>query len=148
MKRFAIFAPALALALPLLALADGHSPIEQRQDLMEQTRDALKPMIGMTRGQVDFDANTVSESLAVFAMVAEKAPALFPEGSETGFDTEAKETIWSDRAGFEQAFENWANATAEAQAATIDSVETLQPALQGVLKTCKGCHDDYRVEKD
>lgn len=136
------------LALPLLAIADGHSPIEQRQQLMEQTRDALKPLIGMTRGQVDFDAATVSESLAVFAVTAEEAPALFPEGSDSGFDTEAKATIWTDRAGFDMAFVKFAAAVEEAQDANIDSLEALQPALQGVLKTCKGCHDDYRIEKD
>lgn len=144
MKRIAL----IALALPMLAIADGHSPIEQRQELMEQTRDALKPLIGMTRGQVDFDAATVTESLAVFETTAMEAPPLFPEGSDSGFDTEAKATIWTDRSGFEMAFMRFGAAVEEAQDANIDSVETLKPALQGVLKTCKGCHDDFRVEKD
>lgn len=144
MQRLAL----CVLVLPLLAIADGDSPIEQRQHLMEQTRDALKPLIGMTRGQVDFNATTVTESLAVFANTAEEAPNYFPPGSETGFDTEAKATIWTDRAGFDTAFIKFAAAVEEAQDANIDSAETLQPALQGILKTCKGCHDDYRVEKD
>jgi cytochrome c556 len=134
--------------LPLVAFADGHDPIADRQALMEGTRDALRPLIGMTRGQVEFDANTVSESLAVFANTAEEAPSLFPEGSETGGDTEAKATIWSDRAGFDQAFVDFGNAVAAAQEADIQTLEQLQPQLQGVLKTCKGCHDGYRVDDD
>ncbi len=144
MKRFAL----LALALPLFAIADGDNPIEQRQHLMEQTRDALKPLIGMTRGQVDFNAETVTASLAVFENTAEEGPNYFPPGSDTGYDTEAKATIWTDRAGFDVAFMDFAAAVEAAQDANIDSVETLQPALQGILKTCKGCHDDFRVEKD
>ncbi len=136
------------LALPMLAIADGDSPIEQRQHLMEQTRDALKPLIGMTRDQVAFDAATVTQSLAVFEKTAVEALPLFPEGSDSGFDTEAKATIWTDRTGFEMAFMRFGAAVEEAQDADINSVETLQPALQGILKTCKGCHDDFRVEKD
>ena len=82
----------LAVVLPLLATADGHDPISQRQALMSDTREALKPLIGMSRGQLDFDAGTVSESLAVFAHTAANAGELFPEGTETGGDTEAKDT--------------------------------------------------------
>ena len=145
MKKYAVLTLAL---LPLAVVADNHDPIAQRQALMEDTRDALRPLIGMTRGEVDFDAGTVSDSLAVFAITAEKAPALFPEGSETGGDTEAKATIWTDRAGFDQAFTNFGEAVAAAQAADIQALDQLQPQLQGVLKTCRGCHDDYRVDKD
>lgn len=140
---------ALVALLPVTAQADNHGdPIEQRQSLMSDTREALKPLIGMSRGEVAFDARTVSDSLAVFARTAEKGPGLFPPGSETGGDTEARETIWSDRAGFEQAFTNFGEAVAAAQAADIQSLDALQPQLQGVLKTCKGCHDNYRVDKD
>ncbi len=145
MKRSALLMIAL---LPLVAGADNHDPIAQRQELMEGTRDALRPLIGMTRGQVEFDAGMVSESLAVFARTAEEGPALFPEGTETGGDTEAKATIWSDRAGFDQAFVDFGDAVAAAQAADIQTLEELQPQLQGVLKTCRGCHDDYRVDDD
>lgn len=145
MMRFALLTLAL---LPLVAVADNHDPIAQRQALMEDTRDALRPLIGMTRGQVDFDADTVKNSLAVFATTAEEAPALFPVGSERGGDTEAKATIWSDRAGFDHAFNQFGEAVATAQAAGIQSLDQLQPQLQGVLKTCRDCHDGYRVEKD
>lgn len=146
MKRVLILC--LLAVLPLLVVADNHDPIGERQELMEQTRDALRPLIGMTREQVDFDAATVAESLAVFAHTAEMAPGLFPEGSETGGNTEAKATIWTDRAGFDQAFVAFGDAVAQAQAADIETLEQLQPQLQAILKTCRGCHDDYRIEDD
>ncbi len=145
MKRTLLLALALS---PLVVLAADDDPIPQRQDLMSDTREALKPLIGMSRGQVEFDAATVSDSLAVFATTAEKGPALFPEGSESGHDTEARDTIWSDPDGFQQRFTDFADAVAAAQAADIQSLEGLKAELNGVLGTCKGCHDDYRVEKD
>lgn len=138
----------LLLALPLFVLADNHDPIAQRQDLMSNTREALKPLVGMARGEVSFDAQTVNDSLTVFADTAERAPALFPAGSERGGDTEAKATIWSDREGFNARFDDFSGAVAAARAADIQSLDALQPRLQAVLKTCKGCHDDYRVDKD
>lgn len=138
----------LATAVPLVVVADGHDPIAKRQALMEDTRDALRPLIGMVRGQADFSADTVEQSLAVFANTAEKARDLFPEGTETGGDTEAKATIWSDPEGFQQGFVNFSAAVADAQAADIQTLEQLQPQLQAVLNTCRECHDGYRVEKE
>ena len=139
---------ALSLALPLLGSADDHDIIAKRQDLMSNTREALKPLIGMSRGEVEFDAVTVAESLAVFGNTAEKAGDMFPPGSETGGDTEARATIWTDRDGFNEKLADFGDAVAKAQAAGIDSVDALKPQLQSVLGTCKGCHDDYRVDKD
>lgn len=138
----------LAATLPLVVVADGHDPIAERQSLMSDTRDALRPLIGMTRGQVDFDADTVTQSLAVFANTSEKARDLFPVGTESGGDTEAKETVWSDPEGFQQGFVAFSAAVADAQAADIQSLEALQPQLQAVLKTCRDCHDGYRIEKE
>ena len=96
----------------------------------------------------DFDAEAVQQSLAVFANTSEKARDLFPEGTETGGDTEALPTVWSDAEGFQQGFVDFSAAVAEAQAADIQSVEQLQPQLQGVLATCRDCHKGYRVEQD
>ena len=114
MKRTLILC--LAVAVPLVVVADNHDPIAKRQDLMSDTREALKPLIGMSRGQVDFNAGTVADSLAVFATTAEQARDLFPEGTETGGETEAKATIWSDPDGFDQAFTNFADAVASERA--------------------------------
>jgi cytochrome c556 len=133
------------LCLPFAAQAN---PISERQDMMEDTKNALGPLMDMNRGKRDFDAATVTESLAVFERVAGSYGDLFPPGSETGNDTEARPEIWTDRAGFEQRLVDFGEAVAAAQAANPQSTEELKPVLFGVLKTCKGCHDNYRVDKD
>lgn len=135
--------------LALTGLVHASDPILERQELMENMKDeALKPLVGMTRGEVPFDAEVVSASLAIMREVAARAPALFPEGSESGHDTEARATIWEDRAGFDEKMTGFDAAVEAAQAAAPASVEQLQPVLKTILDSCKACHDDYRVEKD
>jgi len=149
MKRFTFLVFGLAVALPaVLCSAQPLDPIAERQDLMKHNRDALKPMVGMVKGELPFDAAIVAEGWKVMRHTADTAGELFPEGSETGGDTEARSTIWSDRAGFEKAMSDFGAAVDEAIAANPANVEQLQTTLGGVTKACKGCHDDYRVEKD
>jgi len=90
----------------------------------------------------------VAEGLEVMRDVADKAGGLFPEGSDTGHDTEALPAIWTDREGFDKRLADFGAAVDAAAQASPQSVEDLQPALKGILDTCKGCHDNYRVEQE
>jgi len=138
----------LALLPAVLVLA-SESPILQRQELMENMKDhALKPMVGMVRGEEDFDATTVADGFGIMREVADQAGSLFPEGSDTGHDTEALPAIWTDRAGFDQRLADFGAAVDAAAAANPQSVAELQPVLKGIIDTCKGCHDNYRVEQE
>ena len=78
---------------------------------------------------------------------ATEAGDLFPEGSDTG-DTEAAPEIWLDREGFNQALQEWADATAAALEAAPATLDDAKPVLGGVFKTCKNCHDTYRIEDE
>jgi cytochrome c556 len=126
----------------------GDDPIAQREELMEETREAIKPLGAMAKGEREFDAAVVQASLQTFRHTAELFGGLFPEGTETGGGTEAKSTIWSDRAGFEQALADFSQAVDAGIAADPQSVEQLKPVLGSIGKTCKGCHDGYRIEEE
>ena len=126
----------------------GTGPIETRQELMEDTRDAAKVIGGMLRQEKPFDAEAAMDALKVWEKTAKEAGELFPEGSETGHDTEAKETIWSDRAGFDEKLANFGAKVDAAIAAEPASLEALNAAAGPVFKACKACHEGYRVEKD
>ena len=126
----------------------GSDPIKERQHLMEETRDAAKVVGGMLKGNTAFDAEAAMAALKTWKNTATKAGDLFPEGSETGHDTEAKSTIWSDRAGFDEKMADFNTAVDVAIAAKPDTLEALKPVAGPIFNTCKGCHDGYRVEKD
>ena len=92
----------------------------------------------LVAGDVDVDATA--------RQLAETFGDLFPEGSETGFDTEAKSTIWTDRAGFDKALAEFKQQADAAVAANPQTLAELQPAAGAVFKTCKSCHEGYRVD--
>jgi cytochrome c556 len=87
-------------------------------------------------------------ALKTWKKTATEAGDLFPEGSDTGHDTEAKATIWTDRAGFESKMAKFNTRVDAAIAANPDSLEALKAAAGPVFDACKNCHEGYRVEKE
>lgn len=136
-----------ALLLSTVALA-GSDPIKTRQALMEDTRDAAKVIGGMLKKKQPFDAEAAMQALKTWKTTAMEAGDLFPEGSETGHETEAKATIWSDRDGFNEKMATFDTRVDAAIAAKPDSLEALNQAAGPVFKACKSCHEGYRVEKE
>lgn len=126
----------------------GPGVIETRQELMEDTRDAAKVIGGMLKQEKPFDAEAAMAALKVWKKTSTEAGDLFPEGSESGHDTEARDTIWSDRAGFDEKLANFGTKVDAAIAAEPASLEALNAAAGPVFKSCKACHEGYRVEKD
>ncbi len=123
-------------------------PILARQQLMEDTRDAAKVIGGMLKGEQPFDAEAAMQAFKAWKTTAAEAGDLFPEGSGVGHDTEAKVTIWTDRAGFESELDKFATQVDAALAASPDSLEALKSAAGPVFQACKSCHEGYRVEKE
>lgn len=148
MFRNVLVISALFLVLAVTPLVAGDSPQEQRHELMEKSKDAAKPVGGMLKGEVEFNAEQAMASFKAWVEVADQFGDLFPEGTETGYDTEAKKEIWTDRAGFDAELEKFADATNAAVAANPQSLEDLKAAAGPVFKTCKSCHEGYRVEKE
>ena len=135
------------LFITSIAIA-GSDPIKNRQHLMEDTRDAAKVIGGMLKQQQAFDAEAAMAAFKVWKKTALEAGDLFPEGSETGHETEAKATIWSDRDGFNEKMADFATQVDAAISANPASLEALKGAAGPVFKACKGCHEGYRVEKE
>lgn len=133
------------LFVSIAAIAD-EDPRVERHELMEGVRDAAKPVGAMLRGEAPFDAEQLEASLAVFEKAAGRFGELFPEGTETGMDTEAAPAIWTDREGFDAALSKFADAVAAAQAADASTLDEAKAAAGPIFQTCKGCHDSYRID--
>jgi len=146
MSRVLVFIILSAVFVTSVAIA-GSDPIKARQHLMEETRDGAKVIGGMLKGEKPFDAEAAMVALNTWKRTATEAGDLFPEGSETGHDTEAKSTIWSDREGFDEKMAIFNTQVDAAIAANPDNLDALKAAAGPVFKACKGCHDGYRVEK-
>lgn len=137
----------LSALLASVAIA-GSDPILERQGLMEDTKDAAKVIGDMLRKNEDFSAHKAMKALEVWQKTANEAGNLFPDGSDVGHDTEAKATVWTDRAGFDLKMIEFGKKVDAAIAAKPASLEELKKVAGPVFETCKGCHEGYRVDKD
>jgi len=124
----------------------GEPPQVVRHELMEDVGAAAKTVGNMLKEESPFDAAGAMASFETWSKIASEFGSLFPEGSDSGYDTEAKSTIWSDRAGFEAALAAFDEAVTAAIAAAPQDLEALKAAAGPVFKACKGCHENYRVE--
>ena len=88
----------------------------------------------MLEGESPFDAAAAMEAMKTWEAAADPFGDLFPEGTETGYDTAAKQTVWSDREGFEAALAAWAEAVdaaiAETGAGSIRDMGKVMAALK------------------
>ena len=83
---------------------------------------------------------------ATFADSGAKGPALFPDDSKTGGDTEALPAIWENKADFDARFAKFAKDASAASAAISDEA-SLKANAPAVFQNCGGCHEKYRAKK-
>jgi cytochrome c556 len=140
MIRSILLASVLVLMFPMSHVIAGESSQEQRHELMEDSKKAAKVVGGMLKGEVVFDADAAMASLKSWVEISGQFGDLFPEGTETGYDTEAKKEIWSDRAGFDAELKKFGEAANAAVAANPQSLDELKAVAEPVFKSCKGCH--------
>lgn len=146
-EKFRLALTAAALAVASLAIA-ADDPRIARHEIMEGVGEAAKPVGQMLKGEIGFDADVLMESFMTFRDAGKNFGGLFPAGSETGEGTEAAPAIWEDRAGFDEALTAFQNAVEDAIAAEPASIDAAKGAAGPVFKTCKGCHDTYRIEDE
>ena len=125
---------------------DVDEAIGYRQGVFKAIKWNVGPMGAMLKGARPFDAKA-------FLMYATRVEALsqmplegFVEGSDVG-ETSAKPEIWSQWPKFESRMQDF-----QTQAAKL--VEVAKGGDQGAIKaqfgattkSCKACHDDFRVK--
>ena len=153
MKKIIIGAAMAAMFTTGLAFAAAHGDaINARKPAMKEVRGAMGALGKMAKGEMGFDAAVALASLQKMNEVSKTYGDHFPAGSETGMDSEGKETtaspkIWEDMGGFKAAIAKFDTDTAAAVAAAPQSVEQLGPLLGSVGGNCKACHETYRVQK-
>jgi len=141
---------AVVVGALLATTAFAAGPIETRKATMKAIGGAFGGVwVKMIKGEKPYDA---TEAKAAYdTIVAEvgsiNLATLFAEGTETGGETAASPKIWQDRAGFEAAFGKLKSALPGQVDKVGKGVDGLKVAVAEIGKTCKSCHDDYRLEK-
>ncbi len=141
---------ALTLAAALVAspvLAAG-TPQEERQLTMKSVGQAMGTLAKTAKGEINYDAAAVAKAFQTMNDATKNFVEKFPEGTETGHDTEASPKIWSDRTGFESAVDKFGNDTSNAVAAAPQDLDAFKVQFGKVAKNCSTCHEAYRVKKN
>jgi cytochrome c556 len=142
--RLTVLTGAIILACIGASFADD-DPIKARQALMKANGDTSKPLVPILKGQAPFDLATAQAALNAYIATAEKAPALFPPGSDKG-KTHALPAIWQNKSDFEARFAKLGD-DAKAALASVKDGATFKAGFAPIFKDCGGCHELYREKE-
>lgn len=137
----------LACGIGLTTAALGHSGatgiVKKRMDSFTKSKENLKAIRNHVKKK-DFDAILpLAEEILSWAV---KIPDHFPEGSD-GKPSMASPDIWSDFSDFTNAATTHTNAAKKlVLAAKSDDLKKVIESLGLTSKTCKSCHETYRLD--
>lgn len=125
--------------------------IDARQQSLKDLGGAFKKISDQLRSG-DPDTAEIQAAAATAAGIANKDfPSWFPEGSgaESGLDTDALASIWSEGDDFVAAHDRLKSAAAELNdaAQTGDAAE-IEAKFRAMGGACKNCHDQFRRDDD
>ncbi|MCB1739354.1 MAG: cytochrome c [Gammaproteobacteria bacterium] len=128
---------------------DAKKAIEYRQSVFKVIVWDFGVMGAMVKGEKDFDAKDFARRAERVADMAPRIAEGFPAGSDMAdIETRAKPEIWSDAAGFKQAWQRLVDETEKlAMVAKSGDEAAMKKQFAATGKACKGCHDDYRKPK-
>jgi len=146
MKNLLLVAGAVAaLTVPAFATDDV---ITTRKNLMFSNGASAALAGAMLKQEIPYTPVAGKAVLSSLNATSMAFGDYFPEGSDTG-DTKARDTIWSDRAGFEAELAKFQKSASEGNASGgregPADLAAFQAAVLPVLDSCKTCHEGYHV---
>ena len=138
---------AIVLGVTVTAHA-ADDTIKTRQAIMDTVGTAAEAGGKMVKGEAPFDARVAQLALRAMNAASYGYGFYFPEGSETGGETEAAPKIWEDRNGFEAELAKFQQASAKAVAAKPADLASFRTSFGEVTQSCKSCHESYRIKKN
>jgi cytochrome c556 len=135
-----------------LALAQGATVSVPADTIIAARQAGFDLQAGNVTGmKADIDAGNdvkgFKDAAGALSAWGHSIPAMFPDGTQTGHETHALPAVWSDRAGFQKAAENfWTQA--DKLAVLADANDKPGFAAQYTLTTqaCGACHRNYRAK--
>jgi cytochrome c556 len=137
----------LATALPAAAqFRNAEHAIKYRQGVMQMQSFHFGRIAAMASGRVPFDAKVAAADAALLNTIDKLPFIAFVDGSDKG-DTNAKASIWKERAKFDAAATKLQEEVEKLDvAARTGSLDAIKAAAGGVGQACKACHDTYQAQ--
>lgn len=138
-------------AAPPAAAQDADTAVKARQSAMTLMSFNIGPLVGMARGDIEYDADLAQAAADSLSHVAQIDHGRFwVEGThiENRDDTEALPAIWDDPEDFASKLADLRDASAAMQEVAGDGLAAVQGELRNLGGSCGACHDNYRVSDD
>jgi cytochrome c556 len=137
----------LGLSVQVIAETTDENAFKYRQSIMTAMKGHAGALAMQARGLAG-DPSQVAKHANAMADLGSELHLVFAEGSMTE-DSEALAAIWEKPEEFAAAVTAAEEATA-ALGAAADSgdMKVIGAAFRDVGKSCKGCHDDFRVSHE
>jgi cytochrome c556 len=133
------------VSAPVLADTTPEDALDYRKAVMTALRGHIGAASMIARGLVDDDGHLVGHARGL-ADGAKEMERIFQEGSNVG-ESEALPLIWEEPEAFAEAVSKMQEATAAfVAAAESGDSEAIGAAFRNVGMSCRGCHDNYRVQ--
>jgi cytochrome c556 len=142
----ALFLSIFVILTSTLSLYSAEQDIKNRQNAMQQVRESVKVLFPMAKGKTEYDDFVVISMLDQMLAAAKPYASYFPEQPEVGVSSEAAETIWTDRSGFEKALANFLTDIEVAVLAEPETLEDFKPLFADITSNCQSCHQVYRMK--
>ena len=120
--------------------------IKKRQNAMQQVRESVKVLFPISKGKSDYDDFLVISMLEQMLDAAKPYAGYFPNEQEVSPNTEAAETIWTDRSGFNNSVLKFVNDIEFALNAEPESLDDFKPMFSKITENCQSCHQVYRTK--
>ena len=120
--------------------------VKNRQNAMQQVREAIKVLFPMAKGKTEYDDFVVISMLDQMLNAAKPYASYFPIEQESVANSEAAETIWTDRSGFNQSVNKFIDDIEFALNAEPENLDDFKPMFAKITNNCQSCHQVYRMK--
>ena len=120
--------------------------VKNRQNAMQQVRESDKVLFPIAKGKNDYDDFMVISMLEQMLDAAKPYASYFPIEKEVLAHSEAAETIWSDRTGFNNSVKKFLDDIEYALNAEPESLDDFKPMFAKITTNCQSCHQVYRLK--
>ena len=120
--------------------------VKNRQNAMQQVRESVKVLFPIAKGKNDYDDFMVISMLEQMLEAAKPYASYFPIEKEVLAHSEAAETIWSDRTGFNNSVKKFLDDIEFALNAEPESLDDFKPMFAKITTNCQSCHQVYRLK--
>ena len=143
-----VAACATALAGAAFAHSGATGIVKERMDVMSDIGKSMKVLGAFVKDEKTYNADAAKAAAESIGAHAKMIPHLFPEGSNKK-PSEALPAIWNDWTAFTAIAAEMETAAGALSIAAGDATdaEGIRPAFLSLAKTCKGCHQKFRLPK-